>query len=97
LAHIEARLGQTVEAGQALRALAANDAAALPFDMEWLCAMSLLAETAVLLGETETARGLYHVLEPWSELNVVDMGEGIRGAVARYLGMLAEALGWFDL
>ncbi len=97
LAHIEARLGQTVEAGQALRALAANDAAALPFDMEWLFAMSLLAETAVLLGETETARGLYHVLEPWSELNVVDMGEGIRGAVARYLGMLAEALGWFDL
>jgi tetratricopeptide (TPR) repeat protein len=97
LAHIEARLGRLPEAKQLLDDLARDDCAALPFDMEWLYGMSLLAETAALLGDAEAASTLYRLLGPWAPLNVVDMGEGIRGAVARYLGLLAATMRqWAD-
>ena len=51
--------------------------------------MSLLAETAALLGDTGSASVLYRLLLPWSALNVVDQAEGIRGSLSRYLGILA--------
>jgi hypothetical protein len=51
--------------------------------------MSLLAETSALLGDTDSASVLYRLLVPWATLNVADVGEGIRGSVSRYLGILA--------
>jgi DNA-binding SARP family transcriptional activator/tetratricopeptide (TPR) repeat protein len=89
LAHLRARLGRLPEAKQELDDMAGNDFAALPFDQEWLYGMSLLAETAVLLDDTDSAAVLYRLLLPWAALNAVDQAEGIRGSVARYLGMLA--------
>src|SRR5438270_13119748 len=69
---------------------------ALPFDQEWLLGTAFLAETAALLGEVETAAVLYEALAPWSTLNAADHPEGIRGSVARYLGLLAVRLGRDD-
>jgi eukaryotic-like serine/threonine-protein kinase len=89
LALLHARLGRTPEAKRALDDLAGDDFSALPFDQEWLYGMSLLAETSVLLGDTDSAFVLYRLLVPWATLNVADVGEGIRGSVARYLGILA--------
>jgi DNA-binding SARP family transcriptional activator/tetratricopeptide (TPR) repeat protein len=92
LALLNARLARPREAQRALDELAGNDVSALPFDQEWLYGMSLLAETATLLGDTRGARVLYRRLLPWAPLNVADVGEGIRGSVSRYLGLLATRM-----
>jgi class 3 adenylate cyclase/tetratricopeptide (TPR) repeat protein len=89
LAHLHARLGRLLEAKRELDDLADAGFSALPFDQEWLFGMSLLAETSVLLGDRDSARVLYEMLVPWAALNVADQAEGIRGALSRYLGMLA--------
>jgi DNA-binding SARP family transcriptional activator/tetratricopeptide (TPR) repeat protein len=96
LVHLLARLGKRAEAAALLSELVADDVAALPFDQEWLWGMSLLAETCVLLGETRSADVVYPLLEPWASLSAVDVAEGFRGSVSRYLGLLAETLGRRD-
>jgi hypothetical protein len=96
LAHLQTRLGPTPDTLRTLDDLTASDLATLPFDQEWLFATSLLAETAAMLRSVEAARVLYHALSPWAALNVVDQAEGIRGSVARYLGLLAATLKRWD-
>ena len=96
LAHLQARLGRTPDALAMLDDLVADDVAALPFDQEWLFGMSLLAETTAQVHSVEAATVLYRRLSPWAALNVVDQGEGIRGSVARYLGLLASTLERWD-
>jgi tetratricopeptide (TPR) repeat protein len=89
LAQVHARVGNVELARLALSELPA----ALPFDQEWLYAMSLLAETAALVQDGDAAAVLYRMLLPWRELNAVDVAEGCRGAVSRYLGLLAATVG----
>jgi DNA-binding SARP family transcriptional activator len=96
LAYLHARLARLPEARQALGGLARDEFSALPFDQEWLFGMSLLAETAALLGDTDSAATLYRLLLPWKALNAVDQAEGIRGSVARYLGLLATTTERWD-
>jgi tetratricopeptide (TPR) repeat protein len=96
LAHLLARLGRRAEAEEALGDLTRDSCAALPFDQEWLYAMSLLAETAVLLGDAEPATALHRLLAPWSAFNAADWPEGMRGSIARYLGLLATPLERWD-
>jgi DNA-binding SARP family transcriptional activator len=92
LAHLELELGGAELAGQMLQQLTADECAALPFDLEWLYGMSLLAETCARLDDAETAAVLYRLLLPWSAFNAVDVPEGMRGSVARYLGLLASTI-----
>jgi tetratricopeptide (TPR) repeat protein len=92
LAQVHARIGRTEDAARALSVLTTD----LPFDQEWLYGMSLLAETAALVGDTETALTLYQGLSPWAELNAVDVAEGCRGSVSHSLALLAAALGLRD-
>ena len=92
LAHLHARIGQTTEAKHALADLVRDDCAALPFDHEWLHGMSLLAESAALLGDTSSAPLLYRLLLPYGEFNVENTADAIRGSVSRYLGLLATTL-----
>jgi tetratricopeptide (TPR) repeat protein len=89
LANLHARLARLPEAKQLLDELACDEFSALPFDQEWLFGMSLLAETAALLGDANAAADLYRLLLPWAGRNVVDQAEGIRGSLARYMGLLA--------
>ena len=77
------------EATRSLAHLAEEDFSGLPFDQEWLYSMSLLAETAALLSDIDSADALYDELAPWATFNAVDVAEGIRGSVSRYLGLLA--------
>jgi uncharacterized protein HemY len=44
----------------------------------------------------DAAEELYPALLPWAALNAADVGEGCRGAVSRYLGLLAATLGRWD-
>ncbi|HEY3050088.1 MAG TPA: BTAD domain-containing putative transcriptional regulator [Gaiellaceae bacterium] len=92
LALLDARLGREDEARQALAELRADGFSGLPFDQEWLWAMSLLAETAVLLGDREGASAVYDSLAPWAALTAADHPEGMRGSVARYLGLLSSTM-----
>ena len=69
-----------------------NDFSGLPFDMEWLYGMSLLAETCFRLRDADSARVLYGLLLPYGAFSAADYPEGNRGAVSRYLGLLATAL-----
>ena len=92
LVHLHARVGRLPEAKRGLRDLARDSFSALPFDQEWAYGMSLLAETSELLGDTDSAAILYRLLLPWGALNVVDQAEGIRGSLARYLGLLATTM-----
>ncbi len=89
LAHLHARLGRTAEATGALDRLAEGDFSAMPFDQEWLYGMSMLAETSALVGDDESAAVLYRLLSPWAAFTAVDVCEGFRGSVSRYLGLLA--------
>ena len=97
LAHLDARLGRDEKAMQALEDIAADEFSPLPFDQEWLFAMSLLAETCARLNDTASAPVLYRLLRPWAAFNAADPYEGIRGSVSRYLGLLATRMGrWSD-
>ena len=96
LVHLHARLGRPAEAKSALEELRVEGFTALPFDQEWLYSLSLLAESCVLVGDTESAVVLYELLLPWATFNAVDVAEGFRGSVARYLGLLAATLGRWD-
>jgi DNA-binding SARP family transcriptional activator len=89
VAHLNARRGRLSEANQAVAQLVEHDVADLPFDQEWPWGMSFLAETSALLGDSRSGYVLYRMLLPWAALTVVDMPEGIRGSVSRYLGLLA--------
>jgi DNA-binding SARP family transcriptional activator len=92
LAHLEARLGRTPAAASMVDELVGDNCSALPFDQEWLFGMSLLAEASALVGDGRSAAVLYESFAPWGALNAVDQGEGIRGSVSRYLGLLATTL-----
>jgi eukaryotic-like serine/threonine-protein kinase len=92
LAHLQAKLGRRDDAEEELKELGRDDFSALNFDLEWLLAMSLLAETAWILGDAESAATQYRLLAPWKRLNVADTPEAIRGSVSRYLGLLAVTI-----
>jgi hypothetical protein len=95
-AHLLARIGRLAEAKYELDDLARDSFAALPFDQEWLCATSFLAETATLVDDAEAAAALYPLLAPWSDFTAVDPSEVIRGSLQRDLGLLATLLQHFD-
>jgi DNA-binding SARP family transcriptional activator len=89
LALLHARLGRTEQAKRGLDQLSQDRCSALPLDQEWLYGMSLLAETCVLLSDSHPAAVLSRLLTPWAGFNAVDIPEGTRGAVSRYLGLLS--------
>jgi DNA-binding SARP family transcriptional activator len=89
LARLHALLGRMPEARQTLGGLARDEFSVLPFDLEWLFGMSFLAETCALLGDRASGAVIYRLLLPWATFNVVDVPEGFRGSVSRYLAVLA--------
>ncbi len=90
LVHVQALLRHP-GAKRGFDQLALDDFAHIPLDVEWLYAMSLLAETSVLLHDVERANRLARLLEPYAELNAANVPEGIRGSMWRYLGQVAAA------
>jgi tetratricopeptide (TPR) repeat protein len=96
LGHLVARQRRYDEAGRILAELRPDRFAALPFDQEWLFGTSLLAETAALLGDVDAAQVLYDLIMPWARFDAVDVAEGTRGSMDRYLGLLATTLEAWD-
>ena len=96
LVHLHSLLEKTDEARQEFDDLAKNRFDAIPFDTEWLYGMTLLAETCAVLDDCNAATELYTQLLPYAHLNAVDVPEGMRGSVSRYLGLLATTTQRFD-
>jgi tetratricopeptide (TPR) repeat protein len=103
LASLHADLGDAADARAAFEGLAGDDFAALPFDEEWLLAMTLLADACAFLDDTERAALLYEQLERYGHRMVVGPIEIALGSAARPLGKLAATLGrpeqaarWFE-
>jgi DNA-binding CsgD family transcriptional regulator len=94
LARLYCELGRRDEARQLFEQLAAEDFAAMYRDLLWLTGMSLLVEVCVTLGDVSRAARLYELLLPYaSQVIVAGSAAACYGAVARYLGLLATALG----
>jgi DNA-binding SARP family transcriptional activator len=96
LAHLYARIGRTADAQALLGDLGQDDFSAIPFEQEWLYGMCVLAETAAMLADTDRAAALYRRLVPFAACNAMDLPEGMRGSVSRYLGLLAWAISRLD-
>ena len=96
LAHVHARLGRTEAARAALLELTSRDLTDWHVDEEWLVGICLLAETCVILGDTEPAAPLYELLLPHASLNAVAVPELALDSASRPLGMLATLLGRFE-
>jgi hypothetical protein len=93
LAQLEAELAHEDEACRALDALAADRFSGIHFDDSWLASVCFLAEAAALLGDAERAAVLYERLLPYVDRVAVTYSEISLGSVARYLGLLAAAIG----
>ncbi len=94
LAELYVDLDRRDDAQRVFDALVANGfEALLPRDNQWLLGASVLADVCAYLGDHDAACKLYDELLPVADLNVVGVGEGARGSVARSLGLLATLLG----
>jgi DNA-binding SARP family transcriptional activator len=90
-------LGHEREAHEQLAIVAADDYAALPFDVNWLSAIAECAEACVALDDATCAEPLYRRLRPYAGRPVTfGRAVGSYGAVDRHLGGLAATLGRID-
>jgi DNA-binding SARP family transcriptional activator len=96
LAHLQARLGRTEEAKIGLDELTGHDLSDWHVDEEWLVGVCLIAETCVILGDTERAAPLYELLVPYASLNAVAVPELALDSTSRPLGILATLLERFE-
>ncbi len=97
LANFYSLCGRTAEARREFEALAADDFATLPRDMNWLLVMSLLSAVCVRLGDVRRAQILYALLRPYAGRVVVARPLVLLiEPVAQRLGTLAAVLGRYD-
>jgi predicted ATPase/DNA-binding CsgD family transcriptional regulator len=97
LAFICAELDQAAEAQALVEQLGIDRFAAVPPDLDWAFALSLLAHACAATGNAVQAAVLYALLLPRASYVVtVDPASVCLGSTSRYLGMLATALGRFD-
>jgi tetratricopeptide (TPR) repeat protein len=96
LAHVEAELGHADDARAALGDVLRHDLAEEYRDAEWMFSMALLAAPVAGVGDADAAAIVYRLLEPFAHTYAVAPVEGVFGALARGLGVLASALGRHD-
>jgi tetratricopeptide (TPR) repeat protein len=96
IVQIHAELGHEEEARREFEAMAAQDFADVQRDAIWNITMTYLAEGAAFLRDTRRCEQIYEMLLPQAGQNVMVTFGACNGPVARYLGLLAAALGHFD-
>src|SRR3954453_22067528 len=94
---LAARSGDTELARRELERFAGEDFSAIPRDVNWPAAMSLLGEAIAMIGDTDRAPRVYEELLPYEGLIiVVARAAACNGPVDRVLGMLAQKIGRID-
>jgi tetratricopeptide (TPR) repeat protein len=94
LAHLQA--GNREAAVAIFERIAEHDFAAVPRDMLWLGAFSVLSEVCYEIGDEPRARILYEALLPHRDRNVMVGMAACWGSAERFLGLLATVLRDFD-
>jgi tetratricopeptide (TPR) repeat protein len=89
--------GNAAEALAQFERLAQDDFAGLPRDMFWFTAVCMLGEACALIGDRERAELLYEMLLPFKDRNVQVTQAAFWGSAERFLGLLAAALGRWDV
>lgn len=92
LARVNAKIGAHAVARRLLSSLDSAPLARMPVRYGDLCMLCWLAETYQELGDRVGAAVLYPQLLPYAALNAVGPAFNYEGAVAYYLGLLAELL-----
>jgi tetratricopeptide (TPR) repeat protein len=95
LARLDCELGQERRAQARLDVLAKDGFRTVPRDYAWLMAITVLADVAAMVGNTEQVKTLYELLRPYAAL-VAGADHIHFGSVSRYLGLLAAALSRLD-
>jgi class 3 adenylate cyclase len=91
---LAARSGDHDLARRELDRVGAGDFAALPKDVNWFPAMSLMGEAIALIGDAARAPRVYEALLPYEGLVIViARAAACNGPVDRVLGMLAQTAG----
>jgi eukaryotic-like serine/threonine-protein kinase len=94
LVTLAARAGDFDLAKRELQRFAGDDFSALPRDVNWATAMSLLGEAIAMIGDADRAAAAYDELLPYEGLViVVARAAACNGPVDRVLGMLARTMG----
>jgi hypothetical protein len=89
--------GRTDAAREQYALIAADDFAALPFDVNWASGMGELASACIGLGDPELAAPLYERLLPYADVALTaGRAIGSFGSTERLLGGLAAVLGRTD-
>jgi tetratricopeptide (TPR) repeat protein len=87
--------GRLEEARKLIEQPVASGFVDLPYDVTWLAVACIYAHVSSSLGDSQAARVLYPMLEPWSE-QIAFPAFGVWGPVSLYLGSLALMLGDVD-
>jgi tetratricopeptide (TPR) repeat protein len=96
LACLLCELGRKEDAWAVYNELASDDFSRLYHDCEWLLGISLASEAGAMLGDARGAEALYRQLLPYAGRHALGQSDGSAGAVDRYLGLLAQAMGRLD-
>jgi class 3 adenylate cyclase/tetratricopeptide (TPR) repeat protein len=89
-------LGEVTEALKEFRLLASGGFASVPRDVTWTDSMAMLTEVCSTVGSRRDAATLLHLLRPHAGRLAAATGSVCHGAVDRFLGMLAAALGRWE-
>jgi class 3 adenylate cyclase/tetratricopeptide (TPR) repeat protein len=94
---LAARSGDNELAQRELDRFAGDDFSALPKDVNWFVAMSLMGEAIALIGDQKRAGRAYEELLPYKGLViVVARAAACNGPIDRVLGLLAQTVGRLD-
>jgi class 3 adenylate cyclase len=94
LAAVLSESGRMDEARPEFEYLAEENFEGIPFDAQWIGAMSLAAQACANLGDAARAPRLYEMLLPYDGLTVVaGRAAACYGPVAAYLSLLARTMG----
>jgi DNA-binding SARP family transcriptional activator/tetratricopeptide (TPR) repeat protein len=94
LATLLCETGRSDEAHAELEVVARAGLETIPLDGDWMIAITLLADVATALNDTERAELVYELLLPFGQANVViGLGAVCLGPTSRYLGRLALTMG----
>jgi tetratricopeptide (TPR) repeat protein len=97
LAYLYSELERTDETRANLEVLAPDNFRALPLDVNWTAALTLLADACAFLGDRAYAQSLYDLLLPHEKEHIVIAAGAVsQGSSSHYLGLLATVLARFD-
>jgi tetratricopeptide (TPR) repeat protein len=89
-------VGRVEEARSVFDRFSQNGFQDLHRDSMWLLGMALVSEAGARLGDPDAAEILYEQLRPFAGRLATGWAEGSMGAVDRYVGLLARAIGHLD-